>query len=103
MTIRFGRFELDEEQYALRRDGETVRVQPRVLDTIMFFAHRPHVLVTKDQLIAGPWRGNVVSDAAVSQTIKRVRAALGDSGGSQMLETVRGRGFRFCAGVTNSS
>lgn len=64
VLLRLGDFELDEERFELRLRGKPVAVQPRVLETLQFLARRPEQLVTKEPLIAGPWRGLNVSDSA---------------------------------------
>jgi len=96
MTLRFASFELDDEQLELRRSGTLVKVQPRVLEVLLFLVtHRDH-LVTKDELRAGVWKDMSVSEAALSQAIRQVRSALGeDPTAPQFIETVRGKGFRF--------
>src|SRR6187551_83813 len=97
MPFRFGSFQLDEERFELRQGGTLINVQPRVLETILFLAKHRNRLVTKEELIAGPWKGLVVSDTALSQAISQARAALGeDPRFPKFIETVRGRGFRFC-------
>lgn len=96
MALRFGRFELDEERFELRRDGQTVALQPRALDTLIHLVRHRGRLVTKDELFAGPWEGTTVTDAALSQAIKQLRLALGDSAWTpHVIRTVRGKGFRF--------
>ncbi len=98
MLIRFGSFELDEERFELRRDGVPIALQPLVLETLFFLVRNSQQLVTKDQLIAGPWRGTLVSDAALTRVIRQARVALGDDPRApRFIETVRGKGFRFCS------
>src|SRR6187431_2757226 len=100
MPLRFGSFQLDEARFELRQGETLIDVQPRVLETILFLAKRPNRVVTKDELIAGPWKGVRVSDAALSQAISQARAALGeDPQFPKFIETLRGRGFRFCGEV----
>jgi DNA-binding winged helix-turn-helix (wHTH) protein len=49
-------------------------------------------VVTKEQLIAGPWRGHTVSDDAIYRCIFRARKILAMH---DCIVTVRGRGFRL--------
>jgi DNA-binding winged helix-turn-helix (wHTH) protein len=96
MSIRFAAFELDLQNYELRKQGSLVPVPRRVFDTIAFLASNADRIVTKQELIEGPWRGQAVTDAALARVIMRARAALDDdSTNPQLLTTVRGRGFRF--------
>src|SRR6188472_307387 len=98
MPLRFGSFQLDEDRFELRRGETLIDVQPRVLETILFLARHANRLVTKEDLIAGPWKGVKVSDAALSQAISQARVALGeDPQFPKLIETIRGKGFRFRA------
>lgn len=104
MPLRFGGFELDEERFELRQGETLLNVQPRVLETILFLAQHRNRLVTKEQLIAGPWKGMNVSDTALSQAISQARATLGeDPKTPKFIETVSGKGFRFCAELIDDS
>ena len=101
LRLRFGSFELDEDLFELRCSGMSLSVQPRVLDTIVYLVRNRHRLVTRDDLVSGPWRGTVVTDAAISQAIKQARRVLGQrTSGTNAIQTVRGKGFRFVLAVT---
>ncbi len=100
MLVRFGSFELDTDRFELRREGMPVAMQPRVLETIAFLVEHRGQVVHKDHLIAGPWRGVIVSDTALSQAVRQARVALGDNHRApRLIRTIRGKGFRFEAEV----
>lgn len=96
--FRFGEFEADEERFELRRSGHVVRVQRRVLQAIFHFLRSRGHVVTKRDLIRGPWSGNQVSDAAVSRAIMLARRAIADPS-ARVLTTVHGTGYRFVLDV----
>ena len=61
--------------------------------------HAGH-LITRDELFEVVWASPAVSEAALNVCIGEIRRALGDAAQTpQFLETVRGRGYRFCAPV----
>jgi len=96
MPIQVGAFEIDERNYELRKHGSRVPVPPRVFDTIVFLATNANRVVTKAELIHGPWRGASVTDAAVFKIIRHARMVLGDNlANPELIVTVRGRGFRL--------
>lgn len=96
MRYAFGPFRLDTDQYQLRRASETVHVEPLVFDLLRLFVENPGAVIDRDRLCAEIWNGRVVAEATLSTAIKSARRALGDSGAAQdLIETVRGRGFRF--------
>lgn len=93
-------FELDNELFELRRDGSGIPLEPQAFDVLVYLvAHRDRV-VPKEELMDRVWGGRFVTEAAVTSRIKQVRRALGDDGqGQRVIRTVRGRGYRFVAGV----
>ncbi|MDB5669871.1 MAG: transcriptional regulator domain protein [Alphaproteobacteria bacterium] len=100
MRYRFGPFLLDGDQFELRRDGESVAVEPQVLSLLLALVERSDRLVTRDELIDLVWHGRIVSEAAISSRIKSARQAIGDDGTRQaLIRTIHGRGFRFVAEV----
>jgi hypothetical protein len=71
-----------------------------VLETIFVLLRSEGRLVTKEDLIAGPWRGASVTDGALAQAIMLARRALRSPGASAPIATVRGKGVRFTGEVT---
>jgi len=104
VPISFGSFELSPESYELRRDGEPVRVEPRVLEVIAYLvAHRDRV-VPKEELLDRLWPGRAVSESALTRAIRDARRALGDTGSKEgWIRTVHGRGFRFAGDPVESA
>lgn len=101
MIYRFGDFELDEALFELRRQGKPVTVQRRVLELIVFLVRHRDRLVSREDLGAGPWAGTAVSDSALAQALRQARQAFGDDGDDQrVIRTVRGKGVRFVAEMT---
>src|SRR5262249_21238593 len=102
MVHRFGPFELDERRFELRKNGKPVVLQRKVLETIAYLVKNPDRLISKDELVAGPWKGLSVSDAALARVIMVARNALADRGKRPaVIETVHGKGYRFVAEVTS--
>jgi TolB-like protein/Flp pilus assembly protein TadD len=60
-------------------------------------------VITRDQLLAAAWPGVVVGDEALTQTIIKLRRALGDNPRSPAyIETISKRGYRLVAQVRQS-
>jgi DNA-binding winged helix-turn-helix (wHTH) protein len=100
MTVQlgFGDFELDEARFELRRSGESVTVQPKVLELIFYLAKNRQRVVSKNELFETIWDGTAVTEASLSQAVSLARKALGDSPREQLaIRTVRGRGLQFVA------
>lgn len=104
MILRFDDFKLDTEHYELRYHGQLRNVEPLVFNLIAHFAQHPDQVFSRDDLIEAIWSGRIVSDATVSTCVKNARKALNDSGNNPTyLKTVRGRGFRFTATVSQTT
>src|SRR5690606_28458165 len=100
---RFGSYELDPRGFELRWRGERVQVQPRVLEVLMYLVQNHDRLVTKEELLQGPWRGMPVRDDALYRAVLHAREALSAEGGQNPIRTVRGKGFRFVLPVERVS
>lgn len=96
----FGEFELDLGRYELRRGGETVKTEPRVLEVLNFLIENRNRVVPKEELLDTIWRDVHVSESALTTAIRDARRALGDSSAEpRWIRTVYGRGFRFVGEV----
>jgi DNA-binding winged helix-turn-helix (wHTH) protein len=94
----FSNFEIDEARFELRRAGEPVHVQPKVLDLIVYLAAHRERVVTKEELLDTVWRGVAVTEASLIQAVSLARRALDDSPNDQrVIRTVRNKGFQFVA------
>lgn len=101
MIFVFGEFELDPDRYELRdREGEAVRVEPKVLELLAYLIRHRDRVVAKDELFEAVWEGRVVGESALTRCVYQARRALGDSTSDQrIIRTVIGRGYRFVADV----
>ena len=100
MIITFHSIELDTDNYSLTRNGEELAVEPQVFNLITYLIEHSPNLVTRQQLLDDVWGGRIVTDASLSNHIKRARAVLGDTAENQtIIKTVRGRGYQFVATI----
>jgi TolB-like protein/DNA-binding winged helix-turn-helix (wHTH) protein/Tfp pilus assembly protein PilF len=99
-VFEFGPFQLDVGERLLRRDGESLALTPKAFDTLLVLMENHGRLVGKDDLMKRLWPESFVEESNVAQQIFTLRKALGDDKtGSQYIETVPKRGYRFCAPV----
>lgn len=98
--LAFAEFELDITERRLTRGGEVVEVSGRYFDALALLAGEAGSLVTKDRFHETVWRGVPVTDEALTQCIRSLRAALGDKAAApRFIETVPKHGYRFIAEV----
>jgi DNA-binding winged helix-turn-helix (wHTH) protein len=97
----FGTYELDTQRYELRRAGEPLPLEPKVFDVLTYLVQHCDRLVSKDELLEHVWCGANVGEAALVRCIVAARKAIGDRPETpRIIQTVRGRGYRFVAPVT---
>ena len=100
MILAFSDIEIDPAKGEVRRNGEPVDVAPRVFSLLHLLAANAERMVTKDEIVDKVWDGRVISDSAISTSIKEARQAIGDSGARQdVIRTLHGQGFRCVAEV----
>ncbi len=82
----------------LSNQQQTVHLEPRVMDLVVFLAEHAGEVVSRDTIIEAVWHGRVVSDETLTSTVAQIRRALhDDSRHPRYIETVPKRGYRLIA------
>lgn len=103
MIYRFNSTVIDSNNYTLMDDGVAVMLEPQVFDLLVYLIERRERLVSRHEILDALWPGKVVTEGALSNRIKMVRAAVGDNGHDQrVIKTVHGRGYQFVASIETS-
>lgn len=92
----FGNFRMDAEERALLRDGEQVPLSSKAFDVLAVLVENRGRLVTKDALYQRVWADTIVEDANLAVHVSAIRKALGDP---ELIQTVKGHGYRFTGDV----
>lgn len=96
----FGPFRLDPQERLLVRDGQPLSVTPKAFDTLVFLIENNGHLIAKNTLMQAIWPDTFVEEVNLSQNVSLLRKVLGDTPQEQRyIQTVAGRGYRFCAEV----
>jgi eukaryotic-like serine/threonine-protein kinase len=96
-----GAWLVDPATGQLSRESDVRRARPLVADLLVYLAARAGEVVTKDELIAGPWGGAAIADSALTSTIAELRELLDDQPRSpRYIQTIPKRGYRLIATVT---
>jgi len=99
-VLQIGRWFFDARSNTLCCGAETVHVEPKVADLLAFFAAHAGQVVARSALLDAVWPGVVVGDDALTQSVNKLRRALGDNARPpEYLETVPKRGYRLVAAV----
>ncbi len=84
----------------LSRGEEVVRLEPRSMEVLLYLASRPGEVVTREELEQDVWRGAIVGYDAITNTVIKLRKALGDSARDpEFITTIPKRGYQLIAEV----
>ena len=84
----------------LRQGERLVRVEPKVMDVLVYLASRAGDVVSRQDLERDVWRGALVGYDAVTKTVIKLRQALGGEARDRgYIETIPKRGYRLVAEV----
>jgi len=104
-----GRFRLEDwlvhpAEGTLSSDGHLVRLEPRVMDVLVYLAAEPGEVVSKEDLLEAVWGGSYVEEGVLTQAIHGLRKALGDDARQpRFIQTIPKRGYRLVASVSIES
>ena len=106
---RLGAFEIagwtvDPTTNRMSSGSDTVKLEPKVMQVLVYLVHRHGHTVTRDELAGAVWASTVVGDDAVTNAIIKLRKAFGDdTRSSRIIETIPKRGYRLLAKVQRVS
>ncbi|GAA0812061.1 hypothetical protein GCM10009111_05480 [Colwellia asteriadis] len=76
--INIGSYVLDQEEMTLSRDGNSVKLEPKVLAVLMYFYQNENRYISMAELHEKVWHDRCVSDAAVRRVIGKLRLLFND-------------------------
>ncbi len=98
---RFGDFTLSPARRSLRQGGREVPLIPRYFDLLLLLVERRDEALRRQEIFDRVWADVVVSDGALTQAVRTLRRALGESGnGGTFIRTVSRHGYQFVCSVT---
>lgn len=99
-VFRIGHAELDTAQRQIRFAGKPVDVQPKVFDLITYLVQCRDRVVGKDELFDQVWPAVVVTEASLTQSVKRARDLFRQNGFEKdVIRTVSRKGYQFDGAV----
>ena len=95
-SVTVGALRIDGAAHRVHAGDQALHVGPTEYRLLHFFMTHPDRVYTRTQLLDHVWGGNVyVEERTVDVHIRRLRKALEPSGLQEMVQTVRGSGYRF--------
>jgi len=100
----FDRYELDDDNLCLSRDGQRLALEPRAFAVLLVMVRSQGRLLKKDAILEAVWQKTVVEESSLSRAVALLRKQLGDDPRRpRFIETVPTLGYRFIAEVRQSS
>jgi two-component system response regulator RegX3 len=94
-VLTHGRLVVDVPARTATVDHETITLQPKEFDLLVFFMRNPGVVLTRDRLLSGVWGHEFVGERTVDVHVRRVRAKLERAHAADPIRTVHGVGYAF--------
>lgn len=91
--LSFQGFSIHTSRRQVRVNGEAVPLGARAFDLLILLAQQRERVVSKAEIFAAIWPGQVVEDNNLTVQISALRRSLG----TEAIATVTGRGYRFVA------
>ncbi len=89
---------LDPMTHRVSGNGKTLELGPTEFRLLHYLMSNPERVHSRSQVLDRVWGDRVfVEDRTVDVHIRRLRLALSDSGHEELIQTVRGVGYRFSA------
>ncbi|MDE1989909.1 MAG: phosphate regulon transcriptional regulator PhoB [Betaproteobacteria bacterium] len=96
--VRFKDLLLDPGTHRVSIQGEEISLGPTEFKLLHFFMTHPERVYSRTQILDHVWGDHVfIEERTVDVHIRRLRAALEPSGSDEILQTVRGSGYRLTA------
>ncbi|MDP2904007.1 MAG: phosphate regulon transcriptional regulator PhoB [Methylovulum sp.] len=94
--IVLGDLSLDTEQHRLSIGDKQLEVSPTEFRLMQFFMTHPDKVYSRTQLLDQVWGRSVyIEERTIDVHIRRLRRILGEHGREDLVQTVRGFGYRF--------
>ncbi len=95
-VLEIGGITLDNATHRVTIAGKTLEFGPTEYKLLHFFMTHPERVYNRSQLLDRVWGGNVyIEERTVDVHIRRLRKVLAEHKKDQLVQTVRGSGYRF--------
>jgi TolB-like protein/DNA-binding winged helix-turn-helix (wHTH) protein len=100
VIYRFERFRVDDVEFRLSADDQSVALEPKALRVLLYLVENRNRLVRKGELLDQVWEDANVAESTLTRSIGLLRKALDDdSRNPRYIETVPTAGYRFICRV----
>lgn len=97
-TLKIGEIELNPAERRVARGGKEIPLTLKEFGLLEYFMRHPNQVVNREDLLNHLWDFNYVGFSNVVDVhVKNLRRKLGSGRGGEILETVRGIGYRLAS------
>ena len=96
-TMAFGCYEVVPQRRELLAEGQPIKLGRRAFDMLMGLIEARGSVVSKDDLMARVWPGQIVEENNIEVQVSALRTAFGPS--RHLIRTVFGRGYQFTGDI----
>jgi adenylate cyclase len=87
----------------LARGSETVRLEPKAMQVLVYLASKPGKVISRDELERNVWRNELIGYGAVTNTVIKLRKAFqDDTRKPRFITTIPKKGYQLVATVSHS-
>ncbi len=98
--FRFGEFQVNALTRTLRRENETVSLNRRAFDVLLYLLQNRGRVLSREELLRNVWPDTSVDENSLAQSISSLRRALEEKpGDNNYIATLPGRGYQFISPV----
>ncbi|MCG6936572.1 MAG: winged helix-turn-helix domain-containing tetratricopeptide repeat protein [Gammaproteobacteria bacterium] len=98
--FQIGNVLVDPANGRVLSDGKEHKIEPRMMDVLVYLASRAGNVVSREVLEQEVWNGRVVSYDALTGTMRKLRKILQDDARNpRIIETIPKKGYRLLASV----
>jgi DNA-binding response OmpR family regulator len=95
-TLKIGDIELNPGERSVKREGQEIALTLKEFGLLEYFMRHPNQVVNREDLLNHLWDFNYVGFSNVVDVhVKNLRRKLSQGGNRDVLETVRGIGYRM--------
>jgi predicted ATPase/DNA-binding winged helix-turn-helix (wHTH) protein len=97
-VLSFPPFQVDMTNERIWKHGEQLHLRRKPFAILKHFVQNPHRLLSHSEIVEAVWGKVALSESVLRTHVRDLRVAIGDG----LIETVRGRGYRFVANMSTA-
>ena len=100
LVVRHWLIDSQENQITHVDSQEIIKLEPRAMEVLLYFAQKPGQVISRDELIEQIWNGRIVSDHAIYRVINQIRKSLDSTDKNSYLTTLSKKGYKLIQPVS---